>query len=136
MDDFENPSRGRPELSQPCLLSDDSEVVSVASANWGWVLLDAVPGGQSPFPTLLLAVLLTGWYGGNRPTLAAVMLGGITMFGGMMRAASLISVRKPQQPRDALPTTKHRFPKPAIVGVWSTSSADLEPPLRFLRIGM
>jgi PAS domain S-box-containing protein len=50
-------------------------VVSVALAIWVRLLLDPVLGDRIPFPTLLLAVLLTAWYGGTRPALAAVFLG-------------------------------------------------------------
>src|ERR1700685_4415957 len=50
-------------------------VVSVALATCVRILLDPVLGHQSPFPTLLFAVLLTAWYGGVRPALAAVILG-------------------------------------------------------------
>jgi PAS domain S-box-containing protein len=50
-------------------------VVTVALAIWVRLLLDPVLGDRIPFPTLLLAVLLTAWYGGARPALAAVFLG-------------------------------------------------------------
>lgn len=50
-------------------------IVSIALATWVRLLLDPVLGSQIPYPTLLLAVLLTAWYGGVRPALLAVLLG-------------------------------------------------------------
>jgi PAS domain S-box-containing protein len=65
----------RPELRQPWAFRYGCAVVSIALATWMRVLLDPVLGGQAPFPTLFLAVLLTAWYGGVRPALVAVGLG-------------------------------------------------------------
>jgi hypothetical protein len=89
MDDFENPLRGSPELSQPRLRSYGCAVFSVGSATWGWALLDPVLGDRWPEGTVLLDI--------NMPEMV---------------------------------------PKPASLGVWSMISADLEPPPRFLRIGV
>jgi PAS domain S-box-containing protein len=52
-------------------------VVSVALAIWMRLLLDPVLGAQLPFATLFFAVLLASWYGGIRPALLAVLLGGL-----------------------------------------------------------
>jgi PAS domain S-box-containing protein len=49
-------------------------VVSTALAIWLRLLLDPLLGDQIPLPTLLLAVLVTAWYGGLRPALLAVLL--------------------------------------------------------------
>src|SRR6202790_2392825 len=64
-----------PELSRPFMLRYGLAVAGIALATWVRVLLDPVLGDQSPFPTLLFAVLLTAWYGGIRPALVAVILG-------------------------------------------------------------
>ncbi len=48
---------------------------SIALATGARLLLDPVLGEQIPYPTLLLAVLLTAWYGGVRPAMLAVALG-------------------------------------------------------------
>src|ERR1700680_2709629 len=64
-----------PELSRPFLLRYGCAVAGIALATWVRVLIDPVLGNQSPFPTLLFAVLLTAWYGGVRPALVAVILG-------------------------------------------------------------
>jgi two-component system cell cycle sensor histidine kinase/response regulator CckA len=52
-------------------------VASVAVAIGARLLLDPVLGQQVPFPTILLAVLVTAWYGGFRPALLAVVLGAL-----------------------------------------------------------
>ncbi len=70
-----SPSRASPELSRAFLLRYVFAVGSIALAIWVRVLLDPVLGDQSPFPTLLFAVLLTAWYGGVRPAFVAVLLG-------------------------------------------------------------
>src|SRR5579862_8622859 len=51
---------------------------SVALALGARLLLDPALGMQVPFPTILLAVLVTAWYGGLRPALVAVVLGAVT----------------------------------------------------------
>jgi PAS domain S-box-containing protein len=50
-------------------------IVSIALATGARLALNPVIGDRSPFPTLLFAVLLTAWYGGVQPALAAVILG-------------------------------------------------------------
>jgi len=50
-------------------------LLSIALATWIRLLLDPVLGNQIPYSTLLLAVLVTAWYGGVRPALLAVLLG-------------------------------------------------------------
>ena len=50
-------------------------ILSIALATGIRLLLDPVLGNQIPYPTFLLAVLLTSWYGGVRPALLAVLLG-------------------------------------------------------------
>ncbi len=50
-------------------------VVSIAGATGLRVLLRPVIGDQSPFSTLLFAILLTAWYAGIRPALVALLLG-------------------------------------------------------------
>jgi PAS domain S-box-containing protein len=72
---FENPGRESPPQSWFPMLRYGCAVVGIALATWVRVLLDPVLGNQIPFPPLLLAVLLTAWYGGIRPALAAVALG-------------------------------------------------------------
>jgi PAS domain S-box-containing protein len=64
-----------PELSRPFMLRYGCALAGIAVATWVRILLDPVLGDQSPFPTLLFAVLLTAWYGGVRPALLAVILG-------------------------------------------------------------
>src|ERR1700692_2492531 len=75
MNNAENRSRAGPELSRPFLLCYGFAVGSIALATWARVFLDPVLGDQRPFPPLLFAVLLSAWYGGVRPALAAVFLG-------------------------------------------------------------
>ncbi len=67
-----------PQSSRPFLLRYGCAVAGVAAATWVRVLLDPVLGNRIPFPPLLLAVLFTAWYGGVRPSLLAVMLGGLS----------------------------------------------------------
>jgi diguanylate cyclase (GGDEF)-like protein/PAS domain S-box-containing protein len=50
-------------------------VVSVALAIWVRILLDPLLGDHSRYALLLLAILLTAWYGGGRPGLTALILG-------------------------------------------------------------
>jgi len=45
------------------------------TGNWYPALLDPVLGDRSPTSILLLAVLLTAWYGGSRPALVSATLG-------------------------------------------------------------
>jgi K+-sensing histidine kinase KdpD len=49
--------------------------VSVALAIWVRLQLDPVLGEHFPFATVWMAVLVSAWYGGFRPALAAVVLG-------------------------------------------------------------
>ena len=62
-------------MSRSLVLRYGCAVVSTAFAIWVRLLLDPVLGDNIPLPTLLLAVLLTAWYGGLRPALLAVVLG-------------------------------------------------------------
>ena len=67
-----------PESTPPVrswLLRYGCAVVSIAVATGMRILLDPVLGGQIPFVTVLMAVLITAWYGGLRPALASVFLG-------------------------------------------------------------
>ena len=64
-----------PELSRPFLLRYGCALVTVALATWVRVLLDPVLGDQITVPNLLFAVLLSAWYGGVGPALAAVIFG-------------------------------------------------------------
>ncbi len=48
---------------------------SIALATWFRLLLDPALGIQFPYATLFFAVLVTAWYGGFGPALAAVVLG-------------------------------------------------------------
>jgi PAS domain S-box-containing protein len=75
MDNPENSPREGPGLPWPFLRRYGVAVVTVAFATWVRLLLDPVLGNQIPYPTLLLAVLVTAWYGGVWPALAAVILG-------------------------------------------------------------
>ncbi len=78
MDNLEKLPRESPESSRPFMLRFGWAVVSIALATWVRILLDPVLGDQSPFPSLLFAVLLNAWYGGVRPALLAVILGVIS----------------------------------------------------------
>ena len=62
-------------LSRSFALRYGCAVVSVALSVSARLLLDPVLGNQFPFATLFFAVLLTAWFGGVRPALAAVSLG-------------------------------------------------------------
>jgi PAS domain S-box-containing protein len=53
-------------------------VVGIAVATWVRVLLDPLLGSQIPFAPFFFAILLTSWYGGRRPALVAVVLGGLS----------------------------------------------------------
>ena len=63
------------ELSRSFLLRYGCAVLSIALATWVRVLLNPTLGVQNAFSTLLLAVLVTAWYGGVQPALLAVVLG-------------------------------------------------------------
>src|ERR1700733_8007536 len=52
-------------------------LVSIAVAIEVRLLLDPLLGQQIPFPTVLLAVLVSAWYGGFWPALVAVVLGAL-----------------------------------------------------------
>src|SRR5205807_6935580 len=60
------------------LLRYGSAVVSIGVATGVRILLDPVLGDQFPYATLFFAVLLTAWYGGFGPALAAVVLGAVS----------------------------------------------------------
>jgi PAS domain S-box-containing protein len=53
-------------------------LVSIAAATLVRILLDPVLGDQYPYATLFFAVLLTAWYGGFGPALAAVVLSAVS----------------------------------------------------------
>jgi PAS domain S-box-containing protein len=65
--------------SRSVLLSYGCAVVSTALALWVRLLLDPLLGDQFPFPVLFFSVLLTAWYGGVRPALAAVILSAVSV---------------------------------------------------------
>src|SRR5579863_7757542 len=75
MADFQNPSRGSPDLFRSFILRYGCAVISIGLATWIRALLDPALGDLSPYPTLLFAILLTAWYGGVWPALLAVTLG-------------------------------------------------------------
>jgi PAS domain S-box-containing protein len=75
MGDIGNSASDGPELSRSFLLRYGCAAISIALATWVRILLDPMLGPEIPFPTLLFAVLLTAWYGGRLPALAAVFLG-------------------------------------------------------------
>jgi PAS domain S-box-containing protein len=75
MNNPETPPRASPEFSRPFVLRYGCALLSIALATWLRLLLDPVLGDRIPFPTLLLGILLTAWYGGVRPALLAVILG-------------------------------------------------------------
>src|ERR1700690_3576405 len=52
-------------------------LLSIAVAIGARLLLDPVLGTQFPYATVFLAVLITAWFGGFRPALAAVALGAL-----------------------------------------------------------
>ncbi len=70
-----DPMREGSGLSSSFLLRYGCAVLSIALATWVRVLLNPILGIQDAFSTLLLAVLVTAWYGGVRPALIAVALG-------------------------------------------------------------
>jgi len=72
---IENSRRKSPEPLRSFLLRYGCAVVSIGLATWLRVLLNPIFGDLSPFPILLFAVLLTAWYGGMGPPLAAAALG-------------------------------------------------------------
>ena len=71
----DNAPRESLELSRSFLLRYGCAAASIALATGARLLLDPALGSDFPFPFLLLAVLLTSWYGGRLPALAAVILG-------------------------------------------------------------
>ena len=75
MGNLHNSLSENPELSRSPILRYGFAIVSIALATWVRLLLDPVLGDQSPFITLLFAVLLAAWFGGTWPALAAVVLG-------------------------------------------------------------
>ncbi len=75
MSNLDSPIREVPELPRSFMLRYACAVFSIALATWLRILLDPVLGVEFPFPTLLLAILVTAWFGGRRPALAAVVLG-------------------------------------------------------------
>ena len=64
-----------PELRRSSMFHYGCAVATIALATWVGVLFHTILGDQHPFYTLLFAILLTAWYGGVRPALAAVILG-------------------------------------------------------------
>ncbi len=75
MDSVENPLRGRPASSRSVMLRYGCAVVSIALVTWVRLLLDPMLGNGAPFATLFFAILLTAWYGGLWPAIAALVLG-------------------------------------------------------------
>jgi PAS domain S-box-containing protein len=75
MNNLENPPREITGQSRPLMLRYGCAVVSMALATWVRLLLDPWLGEGSIFSILLFAVLLTAWYAGFRPALAAAILG-------------------------------------------------------------
>jgi PAS domain S-box-containing protein len=75
MADPENAPRESPDLPRSFLLRYGCAVAAIALATWLRLLLDPVLGSDFPLPILLLAVLVTAWYGGRLPALGAVILG-------------------------------------------------------------
>jgi len=71
----ENRARGSREHLRSIVLRYACAIVSIGLATWVRILLDPALGDMSPFSALLVAVLLTAWYGGTWPGLAAVVLG-------------------------------------------------------------
>jgi len=75
MGDLSSPSIEVPEPTSPAVLRYGAAVLSIVLAIGVRLLLDPILGDESPFPTLLFAILLTAWYGGLRPALVAAILG-------------------------------------------------------------
>jgi PAS domain S-box-containing protein len=75
MDNRENPVHAKAELRKSFLLRYGVAVLSIALGTGVRILLDPVLGDQSPFPSMLFAVLLTVWFGGAGPALVALALG-------------------------------------------------------------
>jgi two-component system sensor histidine kinase/response regulator len=133
---------------QECLRYDGCAVAGIALATWVRVLLDPVLGHQSPFPTLLVAILLTAWFGGVRPALVAVIFGvffadyflvplrgsflhkntaqyvDLVLYIGVSVGIAVLpgSIRKLKQAREALARSEERLRltlRSAGIGVWS-----------------
>src|ERR1700761_5756540 len=66
--------RRLPPLPRSLLLRYGCAVVSVTFAIALRLALDPLLGNAVPFPPLLLAVLLTAWFGGLRPSCLAIVL--------------------------------------------------------------
>ncbi len=77
MGNRESAPRQSPDLSRSFMLRYGCAAASIALAIWARALLDPVLGSDYPFPILLFAVLLTAWYGGRQPALAAVIIGAV-----------------------------------------------------------
>jgi len=77
MANLENPAGESPELSRPFMLRYGCALVSIALATGLRILLDPLLGSQLPYAPFFFAILLTSWYGGRRPALVAVILGGL-----------------------------------------------------------
>lgn len=67
------------QFTAPLYLRYGCAVASVAVAIAARLLIDPVLGSHFPFATVFLAVLGTAWYGGFRPGLLAVLLGGVAL---------------------------------------------------------
>ena len=72
---FEIPLREKRGSLRHFILLYGCALASVAIATIARLLLDPVLGSQSPYPILLLAVLVTAFYGGIWPALLAVLVG-------------------------------------------------------------
>ena len=81
MRDLMNFSRGSLEQSMPngsdSVLRYGCAVISIALAIWVRRSLDPALGDQFPYATVFFAVLLTAWFGGFGPALAAAGLGAL-----------------------------------------------------------
>src|SRR5580704_11082382 len=66
------------ELSQSFVVRYGYAALSVGLATEVRSLLDPVLGNQSPFPSMLLAALVTVWLGGIGPSMVAVILGALS----------------------------------------------------------
>jgi diguanylate cyclase (GGDEF)-like protein/PAS domain S-box-containing protein len=72
---FKNDRPESPYMWRSVVLRYGCAVVSVAFAIWVRLFLDPLLGDHSRYATLLLAILVTAWYGGGRAGLTALMLG-------------------------------------------------------------
>src|SRR5438067_12763229 len=63
---------------RPRLLRYGSAPASIALATLIRLGFDPILGDQTPFPTYFVAIAFSAWYGGLRPAILALVLGGLS----------------------------------------------------------